>query len=73
MSYWSENPELYDEIIINEARNKGLLTKEDFEEASSRDIIEKLAKRPDFYKIAIAAEREFWGSKIDNIMNKGKG
>ena len=32
MSYWSENPELYDEIIVDEAIRKGIVREEEREE-----------------------------------------
>ena len=70
MSYWSHNPELYDEIIITEARARGIIKEDDDRE--DYEIIKELFKRSDFSQIASVAEGDYWGSKIDEAMMRLK-
>ncbi len=66
MSYWSHNPELYDEIIVKEAKARGIIDEDD--EQFNYDIVKKLEQRDDFSKICLSAERDYWGGKIDEVM-----
>ena len=66
MSFWANNPELYDEIIVNEAKRRGIVAEDD--EGLDYEIMVQLAKRNDFYEVAEAAEADFWASKIDRAM-----
>ncbi len=72
MSYWSNNPELYDQIIVDEAIARGIVSEELREEKTDGDIVyDILIKREDFSEIALAAEGDYWGGRIDDAMMKG--
>lgn len=73
MSYWSENPELYDEIIVDEAIRKGIVREEEREEKTDGEIIQELLQRDSFTKIAIDAEAGYWGNRIDDAMMRREG
>ena len=66
MSYWSHNPELYDEITIKALPEKW------------RDLVEsgeiELEEVPEDvrYKATIEGEGDYWGSKIDEAMMRRK-
>ncbi len=68
MSYWSHNPELYDEIIVNEAIKKGAIKEEAREEKSDGELVQELLQLSSFTKIAFDAEANYWGSLIDDAM-----
>jgi len=61
MSYWSYNPELYDEIIFKEMVARGLCNEED----DIQEVIDNFKDDPRFTEIAIQAERNYWADKMD--------
>jgi len=66
MSYWSHNPELYTEIIFREMIRRGLCNELDDPE----EAVGNFKDDPNFYKIAIEAEREYWADIIDRAKEK---
>ena len=74
MSYWSDHPELYDKIIIDEAIRKGVITEEEREEKSDGELVQKLLQLSSiFTKIALDAEANYWGGQIyAAIMRRGE-
>jgi len=74
MSFWSNNPELYDEIIYKQMFAEGLVTVS-YDEADPEDAYQavvKLMLTKDGWKVAVRAEKEFWASKTDDVMNQMK-
>jgi hypothetical protein len=68
MSYWSNNPEAYDEIIHQEMIRRGKATEdEDPFEAGQR-----LRDDPDEVDIVSTAEREYWADRIDDAKLRAK-
>ena len=61
MSYWSHNPELYDEIIFNRLVAEGLVN-EDCDDPY--EAVRVFMEKPDSWKLAVEAERDYWVSKI---------
>lgn len=63
MSYWSHNPELYDEIIYNQMVVEGFATGEEEDIGEAVRIF--MASCPVAYQLALRAEQEYWATKID--------
>ena len=63
MSYWSHNPELYDEIIYNRLVEEGLVEEDD--EREIFEIVHEFMQRPDSWKLAVEAERDYWADIAD--------
>jgi len=61
MSYWSHNPELYDEIIFKRMVIEGLANEDD----DPHEAVQKLMDMPDGWKTAIEAERDYWSDMAD--------
>lgn len=61
MSYWSDNPELYDEIIFREMVAKGLAQEDD----DPAEAVNEFMKKPDSWKLASDAEQEYWADRAD--------
>jgi hypothetical protein len=68
MSYWSHNPELYDELIVKEAKKKCII--EEYDDREDGDIIAELMKTDHYIPLARSAEAEYWGNKIDEFANR---
>jgi hypothetical protein len=70
MSYWSHNPELYDEIIFKQMVAEGLANEdcEDFGEVVRIFIRDN----PKSWETICRAEQNYWGSKIDEVMTRKK-
>jgi hypothetical protein len=68
MSYWAHNPELYDEIIVKEAKARGIVEEDD--DRFDGDIVAELMKTDHYIPLAQSAEAEYWGSKIDELANR---
>ena len=62
MSYWSHNPELYDEIITKALPNKWRKLVES-DEISLSEVPEDI-----FFKASEEGEADYWGSKADEAM-----
>lgn len=62
MSYWSHNPELYDEIITK------ALPVEWRKRVESDEIGLDEVPGDIFYEAATEGEADYWGSKIDEAM-----
>lgn len=60
MSYWSDNPELYDEIIFRRLVSEGIASEDD----DSFEAVQKFMERPDSWKLAIEAERDYWEGMV---------
>lgn len=82
MSYWSHNPELYDEIIteavlnwIDEGRLPGI-SKESIEEfdysGDLLDFIEKQFGTAVMLQVVHDAESGYWSGKIDEATDRAK-
>jgi hypothetical protein len=56
MRYWACNPELYDEIIVQEMTSQGLAS----EDEDPYDVLERWKIMKDGWKIATEAERKYW-------------
>ena len=61
MSYWSHHPELYDQIIFDEMVDKGLADEDD----DPYEAVQEFMKKPDSWKLAVEAERDYWGGVVD--------
>ena len=68
MSYWSNNPELYDEIVFRQMVAESLANEDD----DPGDTVSKFVKDPRFSAVAQRAEQDYWGSRIDEAMIKGR-
>ena len=68
MSFWSNNPELYDEIIFRQMVAEGLADEED----DPFETVHQFTKSPQFSAVAQRAEQEYWGSRIDEAMVRRK-
>ncbi len=66
MSYWAENPELYDEIIFKEMIIRGLCNSED----DPGEAVKNFINDPRFYEVAIEAEKDYWADKIDRAKER---
>jgi len=69
MSYWSHHPELYDEIIFNRMIQEGLASKDD--DRPIYEIVGEFMKRPDSYKLAVEAERDYWSDRTAEAEYRG--
>jgi hypothetical protein len=72
MSYWSNNPELYTEIVYKQMFKEGLVDIPFDEADDPDDVVSKLIDSKDGYKVAMRAEQDYWGSRIDHVMDKMK-
>jgi hypothetical protein len=72
MSYWSENPELYDSIIVEELVRRGLITERDAHYEHPAILVYQFKLRPDFYEICQAAEQAYWGDRVDEGMERSE-
>ena len=63
MSYWSHNPELYDEIIFKRMVSEGLASEDD--DRPIYEIVGEFVKKPDSYKLIVEAERDYWSDMTD--------
>ncbi len=70
MSYWSHNPELYDEIIFKEMVRHGLASEDD--EQPIDDIVAEFLKLPDSWKLAMEAERNYWSDQADIPLTRNR-
>ncbi len=61
MSYWSNNVELYDQLIIEEMIKKGLAT----EDEDDHVILDRWDKHPDSAQISGDAESTYWSGLAD--------
>lgn len=68
MSYWSDNPELYDEIIFDRMVEDGLVSPDD--DRPTYEIVNNFMKKPDSWKLASDAEADYWADKVDEAMNR---
>lgn len=68
MSFWAENPELYTQIIFNEMVRRGHCNEDD----DIEEAVENFQNHPEFTETALAAEREYWSSRIDEAKNLRK-
>ena len=66
--YWNCNPELYTEIIFKEMVRKGLCNDSD----NPEEEVNNFKDDPEFYKIAIEAEKNYWADKIDEAHERRK-
>jgi len=62
MSYWSHNPELYDEITTN-ALPEEWKDRVESGKIELEDVPENIR-----YEAAIEGERDYWGSRVDEAM-----
>lgn len=63
MSYWSHNPELYDEIIYKKLVADGLVSEED--DRPVYEIVQEFMDKPDSWRLAVEAERDYWADQAD--------
>jgi len=66
MSYWSNNPELYDEITIK-ALPEEWREKVESDEIELSDVPEEIQ-----YKARIEGEREYWAGRVDEAWMQEK-
>jgi len=66
MSYWSHNPELYDEIITK-ALSEEWREKVESGEVELTDVPEDI-----FYRAAVEGEREYWAELADDAKMRRK-
>jgi hypothetical protein len=72
MSYWSENPGLYDSIIVKELLRRGLVSELEREYYDDYNIVHQFYQHPDFHDICTKAEQAYWGDRVDEGMTKGE-
>jgi predicted glycoside hydrolase/deacetylase ChbG (UPF0249 family) len=70
MSYWSENPELYDKIIVEELLNRELISEAVAEAFEDYVIVHHFYTHPDFVDICTKAEQAYWGDRVDEAQNR---
>jgi len=66
MSYWANNPELYDEIIFKQMIREGFATEEDGNDLENV-VGFFLKNNPKAYKVALRAEQDYWGGMVDYV------
>jgi len=66
MSYWSHNPELYDEIITK------ALPEEWREKVENGEIELTDVPKDIFYRAAVEGEREYWAGLADDAKMRRK-
>jgi len=64
MSYWSHNPERYDQIIFDEMVRQGKAT----EDEDACEAVAEFIKQPDAHKLIAEAEADYWAGRIDAAM-----
>lgn len=64
MSYWANNPELYNEIIFRQMVVEGLANEDD----DPGDAVCAFDEDPRFSGIALRAEQNYWAGKTNEAM-----
>ena len=64
--FWNYNPELYTEIIFKEMVRRSLCNMLD----DPGEAVNNFKNDPEFYKVALEAERNYWADKIDEAKER---
>lgn len=67
-SFWSDNPELYDDLIIKEMIRRNLATEDEEPEV----VLKRWNEREDSYTIAEEAEVGYMADRIDDAWERHK-